>query len=152
MDKTKTSPYLTARWLWVAHRAGIFGNGAMYRMTKRASQVKNGQLFRAFLLGSIGVGLLGGGALSGLQAKAASDWPELAHPVAKDPAMEARIAEIVAGMTLRQKIGQMTQADIRSVTPDQVRKKSGLLEGGEVYLFACTDVERKKVVVCAAKG
>ncbi len=37
-------------------------------------------------------------------------------------------------------------------TPDQVRKKSGLLEGGEVYLFACTDVEGKKVVVCVAKG
>jgi 16S rRNA G966 N2-methylase RsmD len=31
-------------------------------------------------------------------------------------------------------------------TPDQLRKKLGLLDGGDVYLFACTDMEGKKVV------
>lgn len=104
-------------------------------MTKKVSPVKHGQLLRAFFMGSIGAGLLGGSALSALQAKPAADWPVLAQPVAKDAAMEARIAGIVAGMTLRQKIGQMTQADIRSVTPDQVREHylGSILNGGGAW-------------------
>ena len=35
--------------------------------------------------------------------------------------------------------------------PDQVRKKLGLADGGEVYLFAATDVENKKVVMVCRK-
>lgn len=37
-----------------------------------------------------------------------------------DAAMERRIAAIVAGMTLEQKVGQITQPDVRYVTPEQV--------------------------------
>src|SRR5689334_16084033 len=40
-----------------------------------------------------------------------TDWPRIPSPIPLDPAMEARIATIVAGMTLEQKVGQMTQAD-----------------------------------------
>jgi ABC-type thiamine transport system substrate-binding protein len=36
--------------------------------------------------------------------------------------MEARIKEIVAGMTLAQKVGQMTQPEIKFITPEQVRE------------------------------
>ncbi len=63
------------------------------------------------------------------------DWPKISSPVAKDPAMEKRIAEIVAGMTLEQKVGQMTQAEIRSVTPSQVRKYyiGSILNGGGAW-------------------
>ena len=51
-----------------------------------------------------------------------SNWPVLpARPVAP-AADEARVRQIVAGMTLEQKIGQMTQPDIRSVKPDEVRQ------------------------------
>lgn len=62
-------------------------------------------------------------------------WPVITSPVAKDPAMETRIAQIVAGMSLRQKIGQMTQADIRSVTPEQVRQYylGSVLNGGGAW-------------------
>lgn len=62
-------------------------------------------------------------------------WPMLSHPVAKDSAIEVRIANIVAGMTLRQKIGQMTQPDIRSITPDDVRKYyfGSVLNGGGAW-------------------
>lgn len=97
--------------------------------------MKNRNLFRSFLIGSVGTGLLAIAAAAGLQAKPAADWPVLSHPVAKDAAMEARIADIVAGMTLRQKIGQMTQADIRSVTPDQVRAHyiGSILNGGGAW-------------------
>lgn len=60
------------------------------------------------------------------------DWPQLTSPIKQDPAMEARIREVVAGMTIEQKIGQMTQADIRKITPDEVRRFyiGSVLNGG----------------------
>jgi beta-glucosidase len=59
-------------------------------------------------------------------------WPNVAAAYARDPALEARIAEIVAGMTLAQKVGQMTQAEIKSATPDDVRRYylGSILSGG----------------------
>jgi beta-glucosidase len=46
--------------------------------------------------------------------------------------LEARVREIVGKMTLAQKIGQMTQAEIKSVTPDDVRMYylGSVLNGG----------------------
>jgi beta-glucosidase len=63
------------------------------------------------------------------------DWPTLHSPIARDAAMEARIAGIVRGMTLEQKVGQMTQADIRSITPDDVRRYyvGSVLNGGGAW-------------------
>lgn len=63
------------------------------------------------------------------------DWPTLQSPSPRDAAMEARIARIVAGMTLEQKVGQMTQADIRSITPDEVRRYyvGSILNGGGAW-------------------
>jgi len=59
-------------------------------------------------------------------------WPHLASAIRKDPALEARVAAIVGKMTLEQKIGQMTQAEIKAVTPDEVRKYylGSVLNGG----------------------
>jgi beta-glucosidase len=59
-------------------------------------------------------------------------WPRLASAIAPDPALEARVREIVGKMTLAQKIGQMTQAEIKSVTPDDVRAYylGSVLNGG----------------------
>ncbi|WP_338848745.1 exo 1,3/1,4-beta-D-glucan glucohydrolase [Massilia sp. W12] len=61
-----------------------------------------------------------------------ADWPYVGSKIVKDPAMEARIAQIVAGMTLAQKIGQMTQPEIKSITPAQVRQYyiGSVLNGG----------------------
>lgn len=61
-----------------------------------------------------------------------SDWPLLRSPHAVDPAMEGRIAEIVAGMSLEQKVGQITQPEIRYITPDEVRQYyiGSVLNGG----------------------
>ncbi len=52
-----------------------------------------------------------------------------------DAAMEARVHAIVAGMTLEQKIGQMTQAEIRSITPDEARQYyiGSILNGGGAW-------------------
>lgn len=63
------------------------------------------------------------------------DWPALRSPTPRDAAMEARIATILQGMTLEQKIGQITQADIRSITPDEVRLYyiGSVLNGGGAW-------------------
>lgn len=68
-------------------------------------------------------------------SETASQWPSVASPVTKDAATEERIAAIVAGMTLRQKIGQMTLPDIRSITPDEVREHyiGSILNGGGAW-------------------
>jgi len=65
-------------------------------------------------------------------AKPLSDWPQLKSAIARDPAIEARVAGILGKMTLAQKIGQMTQAEIKSVTPDEVRQYylGSVLNGG----------------------
>ena len=49
--------------------------------------------------------------------------------------IEAKVAALLARMTLEQKVGQMVQADIRSVTPDDVRKYrlGSVLNGGGAF-------------------
>jgi len=61
-----------------------------------------------------------------------TDWPAITSAIGKDAAMEARIREIVAGMTLQQKIGQMTQPEIKSATPADVTRYylGSVLNGG----------------------
>ena len=63
-------------------------------------------------------------------------WPRAAIPAASsEAAIDARARSIVAGMTLEQKVGQITQADIRSVTPDEVRRYylGSILNGGGAW-------------------
>jgi beta-glucosidase len=62
-------------------------------------------------------------------------WKRPVVAPATDQALEIRVRSIVAGMTLEQKVGQMTQADIRSVTPDDVRKYylGSVLNGGGAW-------------------
>ena len=47
-------------------------------------------------------------------------WPKLESPVGIDAAIEKRIDGIIAKMTLRQKIGQVIQADIGSIKPEDL--------------------------------
>jgi len=60
-----------------------------------------------------------------------SAWPQL-NPPALDPAVEARVDEIMAKMTLEQKVGQVVQADTDSITPDEVKqyRLGSVLSGG----------------------
>lgn len=64
-----------------------------------------------------------------------SAWPVMTSPNRPDPAMERRIARIVAGMTLEQKIGQMTQPDVRNITPEEVTRYyiGSVLNGGGAW-------------------
>ena len=59
------------------------------------------------------------------------DFPRVASLV-EDAALEARAREIVGAMSLRQKVGQMTQPEIKTITPAQVREYyiGSVLNGG----------------------
>ena len=62
-------------------------------------------------------------------------WPAVTSAVAKDPRIEARIATLLGKLTLEQKVAQMVQADIRYITPDDVRKYhiGSILNGGGAF-------------------
>ena len=62
-------------------------------------------------------------------------WPAVTSPVGKDPRIEARIAALLGQLTLEQKVAQMVQADIRYITPEDVRKYriGAILNGGGAF-------------------
>ena len=62
----------------------------------------------------------------------ATPWPSVSWPLAEDPALEKRITELMAGMTVEEKVGQLIQGDIASITPEDVRKYrlGSILAGG----------------------
>jgi beta-glucosidase len=62
----------------------------------------------------------------------ANPWPQVAWPLAEDAALEQRITDLIATMTVEEKVGQLVQGDIASITPDDVRKYrlGSILAGG----------------------
>ena len=68
----------------------------------------------------------------GARAVTPANWPLLPPAFAPDPELEARIATILSSMTLEEKVGQVIQADIAFVTPDDVREYNlgAVLNGG----------------------
>jgi beta-glucosidase len=61
-----------------------------------------------------------------------TDWPQITSALPKSARIEADVAQILAGMTLAQKIGQMTQPEIKNVTPAEVTQYyiGSVLNGG----------------------
>lgn len=59
-------------------------------------------------------------------------WPQVAWPLAEDPALEKRITDLMATLTVEEKVGQLVQGDIASITPDDVRRYrlGSVLAGG----------------------
>ena len=59
-------------------------------------------------------------------------WPERRPTVPLDAAIERRVADLLARMSLEQKVGQIIQADIGSVTPADVHRYhlGSVLNGG----------------------
>lgn len=76
----------------------------------------------------LAAGLLSSGATG------APTWSTATKP-RPSAALDGRVRAIVARMTLEQKIGQMTQAEIRSITPDDVRRYyiGSILNGGGAW-------------------
>jgi beta-glucosidase len=60
-------------------------------------------------------------------------WPQAAGGVARDPAVEAEVARLLSQMTLEEKVGQIIQADLNSITPEEVRQYhiGSILVGGD---------------------
>ncbi|MBD8678600.1 glycoside hydrolase family 3 protein [Sphingomonas sp. CFBP 13720] len=59
-------------------------------------------------------------------------WPQAKWPYKADPAVERRIADLLRRMTLEEKVGQVVQGDIASLTPADVKKYhlGSVLNGG----------------------
>ena len=99
-------------------------------MTSQTFVIRSGALVAALMLG-----LLGCRGQDRAAAAAANDndpWPEVTWPLAEDTALEKRITDLMAGMTVEDKVGQLVQGDIASVTPDDVRRYrlGSILAGG----------------------
>ena len=62
-------------------------------------------------------------------------WPKVASPYGVDGAVEQRIDQILSRMSLDEKVGQITMAEIQSISPDDVKRFhiGGLLNGGGSY-------------------
>jgi beta-glucosidase len=60
------------------------------------------------------------------------NWPKQTSPIKRSPDQEAKIAALLAKMTLEEKVGQVIQGDIASVTPDEAREYNlgSVLNGG----------------------
>jgi beta-glucosidase len=61
-----------------------------------------------------------------------ANWPVVPNKVPTDPKIEARIKDLLSKMSLEQKVGQVIQADLGSVTPEDVYKYhlGSVLNGG----------------------
>ncbi len=60
-------------------------------------------------------------------------WPKGESGEPRDPAIEAEVAKLLSQMTVEEKVGQIIQADISTVTPDDIRKYhlGSILNGGD---------------------
>ncbi len=61
-----------------------------------------------------------------------AEWPRVGSLVPRDEAVERRVGELLATMSLAEKVGQLTQPEIQSITPDEVRDHhiGSILNGG----------------------
>ncbi len=59
-------------------------------------------------------------------------WPERSSSLGENPALENRVAKVLAQMSLEEKIGQMIQPEIKYVTPEDVKRYhlGSVLNGG----------------------
>jgi beta-glucosidase len=59
-------------------------------------------------------------------------WPSVSPGVARDPRLERRVDRLMADMTLEQKVGQVIQGDITTITPADLRRYplGSVLNGG----------------------
>ncbi|HEY8569062.1 glycoside hydrolase family 3 protein [Microbulbifer sp.] len=70
-------------------------------------------------------------------AEVSAHWPQLHSGIAKDPAVEARIDELLGKMSIEEKVGQMIQVEIRAATPDDVKQYhiGSILNGGGAFPY-----------------
>ncbi|MGW0593348.1 glycoside hydrolase family 3 N-terminal domain-containing protein [Streptosporangium sp. NPDC002607] len=64
-----------------------------------------------------------------------AEWPKVDSAIDQNRSDEKRVAKILAGMTLAEKVGQMTQPEITAITPDEVKQYfiGSVLNGGGAW-------------------
>ena len=62
-------------------------------------------------------------------------WPKLNPALEADPEVEAKISSLMEKMTIEEKVGQLIQAEIKYITPEDVKKYhiGSVLNGGGTY-------------------
>jgi beta-glucosidase len=83
------------------------------------------------VLGSITLASLAAGATPAVHP---GEWPRPAPALAPDARLEARVAALLARLTPAEKVGQLIQADIGSITPDDLQHYplGSVLNGADV--------------------
>jgi len=101
-------------------------------MTKRNSLRARGGVLIAAVALALGACKGDGKTEAPATVAAHNPWPQVAWPLAEDAALEKRITDLMATMTVEEKVGQLVQGDIASITPDDVRKYrlGSILAGG----------------------
>ena len=96
----------------------------------RAAKIATG-VFSA-VIASIGVSIAAADPSSGASLVHPNLWPTVRPALAPDPALESRLTAMIAAMTPEQKVGQLIQPDIASITPEDLRHfdLGSILNGG----------------------
>ncbi|HEV2271028.1 MAG TPA: exo 1,3/1,4-beta-D-glucan glucohydrolase [Steroidobacteraceae bacterium] len=86
-------------------------------------------------LGATLLGLFASAQAYGAQPRAVihpDTWPQVRPQLPADPALERKVDALLAGMTLEQKVGQLIQGDISTLTPADLREYplGSVLNGG----------------------
>lgn len=70
--------------------------------------------------------------VSAVANAAVESWPSIGSPLGTDPALEQRIDGLLGQMSVEQKVGQLVQAEIQNVEPEDVRTYhlGSILNGG----------------------
>ena len=111
-------------------------------MSKGCGTTRGRRLSAAVLTGGLSLALgmaAAAGPVNGsatvIAAQPSVAWPVVKSAVPKDPRIATRIDALLGQLTLEQKVGQMVQADIRYITPDEVRKYriGSILNGGGAF-------------------
>jgi len=90
---------------------------------------------RAFLL-TVAIGsILLGDVSYAEETRDPTLWPKVKSPYSKEEIIEGRIDDLLSKMSTKQKVGQIIQAEIKSISPRDVKKYhiGGLLNGGGSY-------------------
>src|SRR5688572_5347624 len=114
-------------------------NGALTAFARQRARRPRGEFMRFRFHFAVAALALGASAAAQPDAPPAEGgvahpeiWPAYDYPVPQSAANEARITDLLGRMTLEEKIGQLVQADLCCVTPDDVRRYNlgSVLNGG----------------------
>ncbi|MBB5210835.1 glycoside hydrolase family 3 protein [Microbulbifer hydrolyticus] len=72
---------------------------------------------------------------STVEQRSLENWPALKPALPRDEKLEGRISDLLAQMTLEEKVGQMMQAEIKYITPEEVKQYhiGSILNGGGTF-------------------